>query len=103
VLPDQKKASKSEHFLEQVAEGKLEAVVTRFSVHTVDYVTKKIGVSAIVSFDDDFDSIDVKRVEPEALTGSEKNEGHMGDRARGTAIVSDCMYSCSTTAFSKRF
>ncbi len=124
LLLDQKKANQCERLLEQVAEGKIEVVVTRFSVHAVEaiigkskdvakflrnvdastgllvydtgnsdemaatilqektkldfddalqyYVAKKLGVSPIVTFDSDFDSLDVKRVEPEALTGSEK-------------------------------
>ena len=36
------------------------------------YVAKKLGLSAIVSFDGDFDGLDVKRIEPEALKGPGK-------------------------------
>lgn len=130
LLLDQKRANQCERLLEHVAAGKIEAVVTRFSVHAVEailgksehvarflrnvdasvgllvydtsnsdemaatilqentkldfddalqyYVAKKLGLNAIVSFDGDFDGLDVDRIEPEALPGMGKERETTG-------------------------
>lgn len=120
LMLDQEKAADCMILLEKVSDGSLEAVVTRFSIHSVEvildrsdsisrflrniessaglsvyetnssdelevaniqdkinldfddalqyYVSKKIGVDFIVSFDRHFDGLDISRVEPSELT-----------------------------------
>lgn len=122
VLLGRARADDCKALLEMASEGKIESVVTHFSIHSIEaimrkrgneltsflrvldqtsglyvfdttvsdevsasilirtvkldfddavqyYVAKKLGAEAIVSYDKDFDTLDVRRAEPSAFLG----------------------------------